>query len=198
MPLALESTKDPDRTVGISSSEVVDTNDGGVRALAYKHFGQPVGFYPDHDLAKRDRRNVRDGHYYLWLKLRILTRTNGPFPTAYPKPPHDPDGSRQRSRDLAVNLLLDLLSNEPPKAYAADLFAALKSVGNVPLCAMRVRRAGDEDGTPLEPSSPSRPCHCAFESAPPGTTPRGCVPCATDDDCAAVGEGKACNYYFCE
>ena len=66
---ALLASDAPGRTLGISSSEIVDTNRDVMKTLAYKHYEQPVAFYPDSDAASLDRRNVRDGHYFPWMPL---------------------------------------------------------------------------------------------------------------------------------
>jgi hypothetical protein len=66
-------------------------------------------------------------------------------------------------------------------------------VGNVPQCAMKVKR--DDDGGLLQPYTPAAACGCYFEAVATGVpAPAGCTTCADDTTCG----GKKCNYGFCE
>ena len=80
MRRALQQSDQPGKTIGISSSEIVDINRDVMKALAYQHFKQTVGFYPDSDPGAFDRRNVRDGHYYMWIPLHVMVRTSAGDP----------------------------------------------------------------------------------------------------------------------
>jgi hypothetical protein len=77
MKTVVESSMDPSRTIGMSSSEIVDTQSGrgSLRTIAYQHFGQPAAFYPDANPNAYDKSNVRDGHYYIWVSLHVYART---------------------------------------------------------------------------------------------------------------------------
>jgi hypothetical protein len=76
-----------------------------------------------------------------------------------------------------------------PKSYI-DVVA---KVGNVPQCAMKVKR--DDDGGLLQPYTPAAACGCYFEAVATGVpAPAGCTTCADDTTCG----GKKCNYGFCE
>jgi hypothetical protein len=195
MLYALQTSPSPARTIGISSCEIVDTNRQFVKALAYKHYGQPVGFYPDSEVGSFDRRNVRDGHYFLWSSLHVFVRTRGGDPVAAVNPGLDPDGSKAADRNAAVGLLtLVMVSRVPPPVASVDLLTALKMLGNVPQCAMRVTRR--REGAPLEPFTPERTCACAWEATSPGSTPTGCVPCTTDEVCPL--SHPRCSFGYCE
>ena len=192
---ALLTSGSPENTIGISSSEIVDTNRDVMKALAYQHYNQPVAFFPDSDSAKLDRRNVRDGHYFMWIPLHVLVRTSGGDPTAAANSRLDPDGSKKAARDASVKRLAYVMVNrQQGPVRSVDLFGALKRTGTVPQCAMRVRRA--KEGAPLESFTPPVSCDCAFEAALPGATRPECKPCKDSSECAA---GKAtCSFGFCE
>ena len=192
---ALLTSGQPQHTIGISSSEIVDTNRDVMKTLAYQHYKQPVAFYPDSDGATLDRRNVRDGHYFMWMPLHVLVRTRGGEPVAVPNATLDPDGSRKTARDASVKLLSFVMVNrQQAPVRSVDLFGALKRIGNVPQCAMKVTRA--KEGAPLVPFTPPVSCDCAFEAATPGNTRADCSPCKDASECSS---GKpTCSFGYCE
>ncbi len=195
MLTALLSTAEPTRTIGISSSEIVDTNRDALKALAYQHFGQPVGFYPDSDPGSLDRRNVRDGHYFMWSALHVLARTRGGEPVAAANATLDPDSTRRPERDEALRRLLYVMVNrQEPPVRGVDLFGAMKRLGNVPACAMKVHRT--RDGAALEPYKPQVSCGCAFEAATPGAIASTCKACRDSSECG--GAKPTCSFGFCE
>lgn len=184
MLAALRTSANPGKTIGISSSEIVDPNRDVLKALAYRHFKQPVAFYPDSDRGALDRRNVRDGHYFLWLRLHVFARTRGGEPVA-----------ADAVRNDAVKRLLYVMTNrQEPPVKSVDLLGAYKRTGNVPTCAMHVKRA--REGAPLEPASPAVPCDCAFEAASPGSTASECRACDSSNDCP--DDRPMCSFGYCE
>jgi len=192
---ALLASPAPERTIAISSSEIVDVNRDVMKALAYQHYGQPAAFYPDSDPGALDRRNVRDGHYFMWMPLHVLSRVSAGDPVGVANPVLDPSGARKAARDAAVKRLVFVMSNrQEAPVRAVDLFGALKRTGNVPQCAMHVRRA--KEGAPLEPYTPTVACDCAFEAALPGTTQPGCTPCRDSSTCSS--DRPTCSFGFCE
>lgn len=185
----------PQNTIGISSSEIVDTNRDVMKSLAYQHYKQPVAFYPDSDAATLDRRNVRDGHYFMWIPLHVLVKTSGGDPTAAANTTLDPDGNKKAARDASVKRLAYVMVNrQQAPVGSVDLFGALKRSGTVPQCAMKVRRA--KEGAPLEPFTPPVACGCAFEAALPGATRADCHACKDSSECTS-GKGT-CSFGFCE
>lgn len=193
---ALLTTGAPQHTIGISSSEIVDTNRDVMKTLAYKHYKQPVAFYPDSDSANLDRRNVRDGHYFMWIPLHVLTRTGGGDPTAAANTRLDPTGSKKAARDAAVKRLAYVMINrQQAPVGSVDIFGALKRAGTVPQCAMRMSRA--KEGAPLQSFTPPVSCDCAFEAAVPGATRPECKPCKDSSECAS-GKKATCSFGFCE
>jgi hypothetical protein len=195
MKNALQTSAEPNKTIGISSSEIVDVNRDVMKALAYQHFNQPVGFYPDSAPGATDRRNVRDGHYFLWIPLHVLAKTVAGDPVAATGNTSLDAITPKAERDAAVKrLVLVMTSRQEPVVKSVDYFGALKRVGNVPQCAMKVTRA--KEGAPLTPLTPSAKCGCAYEAAFPGTTPAECQACADSTTCSA--SRPTCSFGFCE
>jgi len=191
---ALQNSDAPGKTLGISSSEIVDVNRNVMKSLAYQHYGQTVGFYPDSAPGAFDRRNVRDGHYFLWIPLHVLVKTNAGDPVAAPNTELDPVGSNKAARDAAVKqLVLVMVNRVEPPVKSVNLFTAIKAVGNVPQCAMRVQRT--REGSPLTAFNPSAKCACAFEATSPGSPPPECRTCTDANPCT---DGKTCSFGYCE
>ena len=178
MMLALLQSSAPSKTIGISTSEIVDANRDVMHALAYRHWQQPVAFYPDSDPGSLDRRNVRDGHYFMWMPLHVMTRVANGEPV----------------NAVAKHLVYVMTSRQQAPVPSVDLFGALKRLGDVPQCAMHVTRK--KEGAPLEAYSPPVACDCAFESALPGTTGASCKSCKTNADCASAQ--PTCSFGFCQ
>jgi hypothetical protein len=195
------STSAPDKvnnTLGISTSEIVDADRANIRSLAYQHYGMPVGFYPDSDANLFDRRNVRDGHYPLWLSLHVFARLNGngdPI-AATNVNLQTRIGKTKPQRDAAVRRLVDVLANRAaaPKTNV-DLFGAYKLLGDVPTCAMTVTRTSE--GSDLVPFTPPVSCGCAFEAANPGSAPPECVTCSASQPCTGSSR-TTCSFGYCE
>jgi hypothetical protein len=192
---ALLTSTAPAKTIGISSAEIIDANRDVMKTLAYQHYGQPVGFYPDSDPSKLDRVNVRDGHYFIWLALHVLARTVAGDPVSAANPVLDPTGNNKAARDAAVKRLVFVMVNrEQAPLPSVDLFGALKRTGNVPQCAMHVQRV--REGAPLSPYRPPAACDCAFDAAPPGITRSDCTVCQTSAQCPTAK--PICSFGFCE
>jgi hypothetical protein len=190
---AMQSSTSPQKTIGLSSSEILDINRPSMKWLAYQHFNQPVGFYPDSAATTFDRRNVRDGHYFIWIPLHVYARVpSGDIAGA----PNQPIVGATRN-PKAVKTLAQLMTSRiaAPKP-AVDLFSALGKLGNVPQCAMRVTRA--KEGAQLTPFKPSLSCACAFEAAVPnGIPPSDCVRCTDSSKCKDPTR-SSCSFGFCE
>jgi hypothetical protein len=174
MLAAIRETPAPNATIGISSAEIVDPNRDVMKTLAYRHYNQTVAFYPDSDQGALDRQNVRDGHYFMWMPLHVLARTSASAP--------------------AKSLVYVLANRKLAPVPSVDLFGALKRIGNVPQCAMHVRRA--KEGAPLEPYSPPVTCDCAFDAASPGVTRPDCMSCKSSAECPS--SKPTCSFGYCE
>ena len=189
-------TTAPDKTIGISSSEIVDIHRDTMKSLAYQHYGQRVGFYPDSSTGSFDRKNVRDGHYFMWIPLHVFTNTSAGDPVAAQGSAlEDPTTNPKSKRDAAVKALAFVMANrqEAPNK-GVDVFGSLKTLGNIPQCAMHVTRA--KEAAVLSPYTPSTSCDCAFEAASPGDTPAGCQACADSTSCPSTH--PTCSFGYCE
>lgn len=177
----LLASPSPDKTIGITSGDVADDVDTrrSLRTLAYQHYGQTCAFTPDSDLGSYDKRNVRDGHYYMWAPVHFYARVDG-----------------GAIRDMVVRDVVNYLSGaQPLPSKNTDLIATLKTSGLVPKCAMRVSRV--KEGGELSPFTPHPSCACAFEAATPSSgTSAECKPCSTDAECP--GTRPSCSFGFCE
>jgi hypothetical protein len=171
---AIRESANPNATIGISSAEIIDPNRDVLKTLAYRHFEQPVAFFPDSEQGSFDRQNVRDGHYYMWIPLHILSRSTAP----------------ERVRNLVYVLANRKLAPVP----SVDLFGALKRIGNVPQCAMHVTRS--KEGAELTPYEPTVTCDCAYDAASPGVSRPDCMACKSAADCPS--SKPTCSFGYCE
>ena len=188
---ALQRSTSPKKTIGMSSSEIVDVNRASMKWLAYQHFGQPVGFYPDSSATTFDRRNVRDGHYFIWIPLHVFVRVAAGDIVGAPGQP-----GPTRSATAVKTLAQVMTSRIVPPNPSVDLLSALGKLGNIPQCAMRVTRT--KEGAQLTPFEPSLSCECAYEAAVPnGNPPSECVRCTTAPDCKNP-QRPSCSFGFCE
>lgn len=181
-------------TIGILGIDLYDQRRGDLDMLAYKARGQSYGFFPDSTATRRDKRNVRDGHYVPWGYTQYLYRV-------------DDDGVPVNDN---VQRILDLISSETEvrlvgqpdlpsdQRYDRDGIDILKRNGLVPECAMKVTRS--IEGGPLSVFEPEHPCHCYYESVEdPGIEDdvrftNRCVACERDRDC----QSGVCSRGFCE
>lgn len=171
---------DPKRAIGITSADVADKQENRalVRTLAYQHFGQNCAFLPDSDLGSYDKRNVRDGHYFMWAPIHFYAHVQGGVPT-------DP-----KVRDV-INFLTGA---KPLPNPSYDLIGAFKGAGLVPRCAMEVGRS--REGGAIAPATPRPSCACYFDKAAPGGGAPDCQTCAKDLDCPQMR--PSCNFGYCE
>jgi hypothetical protein len=163
-----------DATIGGANVSLLDQRRDDVRVLAYQHFDQTCGYYPDRTLTSFDKKNVRDGHYPMWGVVHIFTRVD------VAGLPINPGANR------FINLTLgtDELPGLDPIALEAES-------NLVPQCAMTVARS--EDGGPLSSLLPPKPCGCYFESLTGATE---CQACESAQECPA--EAPECSYGYCE
>jgi ABC-type phosphate transport system substrate-binding protein len=165
-----------ENALGIVATDVADKNRATVRMLAYQHYDQTCGYWPDSTSNSFDKKNVRDGHYMVWGPLHMLARVT----------------DEAVSNDSA-KLIIDYMSGAiDPTGF--DLIALEATSGVVPACAMRVSRT--EEVGPLASFMPEKSCECHFVEAATGTVPSGCESCTTSSDCP--NSAPACNYGFCE
>ncbi len=172
---------DPNAALGITSADIADNQRDKVRTLAFQARGQRCAFTPDSEPGAHDKRNVRDGHYFLWAPVHFYTRVDG---NGVPIKP-------------AVGQVIDYLTGAQPLPPSSnlDVITAFKQAGLIPRCAMKVTR--QREGGPLLPYTARPSCGCAFEKADPATgTSNNCVPCKVPGDCPPAT--PACNFGYCE
>lgn len=171
---AENSTGNAEKTLGILATDAWDFNRDKVKMLAFEAFNQSClgAVYPDSTITAFDKLNVRDGHYPIWGNFWAYAAV---------------DGTNQPSRANSKKLIA--FFSATAKLGTADPIADVAKTGNVPLCAMNVKRA--YDGAPIEPYSPPAPCGCFYESLVATTACEAC-PAGT------CSTGKVCRYGYCE
>ena len=169
----LSTAATPEAAVGAVSGDVADANRASVRTLAYQHFGQSCGYWPDSTSTAFDKINVREGQYYFWSPTHFFSYV-------------DANG---KITDASTAAFIDLVTGKTPVAGIDTLSLQIQS-GTVPQCAMHVRRDGDL--TPIQSFQPAAPCVCTFEKIATGAT--ACKACQTNADCGA----GACRNSYCE
>lgn len=176
MITALTTAPNPERALGILTTEIAGENELSLRVLAYQAEDQLCGYYPDSTPTSNDKRNVRDGHYWIWGPLHFLSQVDA---NNYPLNPN--------AKEI-INILTG--TKEPPAGL--DLIKLLATTHIVPACAMTVKR--DSELGPLMSYQPTGACGCYFEQQAIGTN--DCAPCVSAVECPE--ERPACNYGFCE
>jgi hypothetical protein len=181
-----------DASIGLVGVDLYDRARDRLDMLAYRARDQRYGYYPDSTPARRDKRNVRDGHYVPWAYTQYLSAIDG--------------NGAPLNADVAR--IIDLVSARLPTrlvsqagvspAFDLDAMEILAKNGLVPDCAMRVKR--DFDGGDLSLYTPEAPCGCFFETiqdpelaSDPDWVAR-CPSCASAGSC----EVGVCRRGYCE
>ena len=139
-------------------------------------YGQSCGYWPDSTPTAFDKRNVRDGQYFLWANTHFYTRVDESGEPLHP--------------DVAT--LVGWLTRTVQPPAGIDVTAIEIASGTVPDCAMEVRRTDDLGDIAIY--APDEPCGCFFDAEATGET--ACDACETDDDCP---EGASnCRHGYCE
>ncbi|UJR81748.1 hypothetical protein [Sandaracinus amylolyticus] len=168
----------PEATLGFVSTEVADNARDQVRTLAYQHYEQSCGYLPDSTATRFDKRNVRDGHYFLWSSYHFYAPV---------------DGAGQLTNPL-TRALVGYFTGEVETPEELPLLEITAQNGNIPECAMQVWR--DTDMGPLYSYLPTAPCGCYYEEVATGTAPASCTACDEASDCTAPG--SVCRFGYCE
>jgi hypothetical protein len=163
------------QAIGVVSTGLYDGDRGNLKALAFKSKDQECAYLPDSSSAKRDKRNVRDGHYPIWGPLHFFAAISNGVPSS-----------------PAARALLAVVSVPNVTKDLLDVFAASSLV---PGCAMGVQR--DSELGALSPNLAPLPCRCYFEAHESGALPDGCAPCKVASDCEDPAT-PACNLGYCE
>ncbi|APR74794.1 Hypothetical protein A7982_00140 [Minicystis rosea] len=172
--LLLECSPEKDKTLGILAVDIVQKGDHQIRMLAYQHYKQDCAYFPDSTSTANDKRHVRDGHYFIWGPIHMLTRMDE----------KDDDASR----------LINYVSGTvpPPADEPVDIFQVWSDAHLVPQCAMHVTRTSD--GGPLSKFAPHYPCYCKYDEITAGVS--DCPKCKTTADCPS--NLPVCNLGYCE
>lgn len=166
----------PESTIGILAADVADPNRSKVKILAYQHFGQKCGYWPDSSASSFDKMNVRDGHYPIWGPLHFFAKID----------------ANKKPTNVKAGDLIDYVQGKQALPGGASMLDLEIDSHTVPDCAMQVSRA-TEIGD-LMSYMPTKSCGCYFENRANGKTT--CNTCKIDGDCK--GAAKHCNYGFCE
>jgi len=166
----------PKATLGILAADVAEGS-SSLKVLAYQHYDQACGYYPNTNATKRDKRNVRDGHYAIWGNLHFVTHVNVT--------------SGEPMNEDAATIIKDLTGKQLPPA-GVDLIRLEAQHRVFPICAMRVKRAVEMG--PLASFMPDRSCACYYDVSATGET--SCTPCKKDGDCSTAA--PRCNFGYCE
>ncbi|MCE9573061.1 MAG: hypothetical protein K8W52_07885 [Deltaproteobacteria bacterium] len=172
------AASDPEAAIGIVSGEAADGARDKVRILAYQHYGQSCGYLPDSTSTAFDKRNVRDGHYYVWTPQHFFARK---------------DAITGEIVSPSARKLIGYITGDVALPAGFDLLTLEIQANTVPKCAMKVWRSGDLG--PLVKYTPPRSCAGYFESLKGSTTGLTACP-GGPSDCPS--SAPACNYGYCE
>jgi hypothetical protein len=166
-----------EQAIGIISVDYYDDDRSNLKALAFKADGQECAYLPDSTQFKKDKANVRDGHYPIWGPLHFFAAVSNGVPVSA--------GAQAFVSVVSVPNL------------AKTLLDAFIGASLVPACAMKVTRTLELG--PLSTYSAPFQCGCYFEASPDvnGSAPAGCTACQTADDCNDPTR-PACNLGYCE
>jgi hypothetical protein len=167
------------QTLGYVSGSAADTKRSLVKTLAYQHYDQECGVYPDSSAASFDKINVRTGKYYMW--------TAGHFYA-----PVDAKGKIINPR--VANLFGWFTAKTKPPGTTVNAFEQSIAAGDIPQCAMQATREGTLGA--ISSYADPKPCSCYFEHVTNSAITSACTPCTSDSQCG--GETPACNFGYCE
>ena len=166
-----------EQAIGIISTDFYDADRSNLRALAFRAAGQDCAYLPDSTPYRKDKSNVRDGHYPIWGPVHFFAAVSHGVPAS-----------------PAAQAFVSIVSVPDIPRRLLDAFI---SSSLVPSCAMAVQRSSELGA--LSPYAPPFQCGCYFEASPDvnGAAPPGCSRCSTASDCADP-QRPACNLGFCE
>ncbi len=177
--IAALGNADPESPIGYAPGLAVladATAAGGrkVKVLAYQHFNQACGVWPDSTESAWDKLNVRTGKYALWAPGHFYYRV-------------DSDG---RFANPNVETFIQVFVG----SHDEEVLGLVIDNGDVPLCAMQVTREGLSGA--VSSVAPDDPCGCYFESRVAGTAQ--CSTCREGhkEDCSEPG--AVCRRGYCE
>jgi hypothetical protein len=161
--------------IGIISADYYDSDRDNLKALAFRATGQDCAYLPDSTPFKKDKQNVRDGHYPIWGPVHFFTQVQNGVPMT-----------------AGAQAFVSVVSVPNVSKQLLDAFIGSSLV---PACAMTVQRTVELG--PLSSYTPPFVCGCYFEASIVGEVPPGCAQCGTANDCTDP-KRPACNLGFCE
>jgi ABC-type phosphate transport system substrate-binding protein len=166
-----------EQAIGIISTDFYDSDRVNLKALGFKSSDQECAYLPDSSELRKDKRNVRDGHYPIWGPLHFFATVSNGVPVS-------PAAQAFASVVSVPNVQKELLDS----FIGASL---------VPPCAMTVQR--DSELGALSSYAPPFQCGCYFEASPDvnGAPSASCKPCSNSNDCTDPAR-PACNLGYCE
>jgi hypothetical protein len=166
---------EPDKTLGILAVDYVQHGFQPIRLLAYQHYKQDCAYFPDSSETANDKQNVRDGRYFIWGAIHMLTRK---------------DNVSTKATEM-INYVSGIVP--PPPDEPIDIFQSWADAHLVPQCAMRVTRSSDSG--PLASYAPPISCYCKYDEATRGKS--DCPTCKSASDCPS--DRPACSPFgYCE
>lgn len=162
-------------TIGILASNELDDHRDTIRGLAYKHYEQSCGYWPDSTSSSKDKLNVRTGRYAVWGPLHMLTKIGN---------------DKKPSNAVAADVIAYVQGDKTLEGV--DMLALQATTNVVPQCAMQVSR--DAEIGSYQSVNPS--CSCAYDKLRGGDI-TDCKTCKTDNDCK-TGDKNTCSYGYCE
>ncbi|HET9958169.1 MAG TPA: hypothetical protein VFQ61_26920 [Polyangiaceae bacterium] len=166
-----------DASLGYVSSSAADAARASVKTLAYQHTGQLCGYWPDSSEDALDKINVRTGKYHLWTPGHFFAKVD------------------QRGAIVEPNVRKLIACFTDQEVSPGDVITRrIIEAGDVPQCAMRVKREGVLGA--LSSFAPPAPCGCYFEAVATQAVPSSCTACEDDNGCD--GETPKCHHGFCE
>lgn len=167
----------PNAAIGFVSGQAADAARATVRTLAYQHYGQSCGYLPDSSATAFDKKNVREGRYFMWSPQHFFAKK-------------DP-GTNVITRP-AARTFIGYLNGTIALPAGFDLIRYQIEAGEIPRCAMSVWRTGDLGK--IRKETPAKSCSGFYESLTGGTTHTACP--NGPSDCSAAA--PACNFGYCE
>lgn len=180
---AQNATGNAERVLGILNSSKWEKAADTMKVLAFQPFNSCTfgAVYPDKTATSRDKQNVRDGHYPIWTNLRYILREDA---TGKPLSANG-DAAAARAKNFIA------LMRGDRSIPNLDIAKLVVETGNIPSCAMKVKR--EVDGGPITKFQHPAPCECSFLEL--NNIPSGCTKCTTDAQCTTGGK---CRAGFCE
>jgi hypothetical protein len=165
--------------LGFVSTEIAETkaNAAKVRTLAFKAYGQDYAYFPSSTATATDKKNLREGRYFLWNPHHFYAR------------------KEKLTEGSPLQKVINIFTSKEEIPGSQSFLDLQISVGTVPGCAMKVGRDGDVG--PLFSFKPEHSCSNYYDFKTTGsTTAKKCTVATVATDCGATG--FECNVGYCE